>query len=221
MEIAAEVKDNEALRALKASTRERVSDDVNCKSYSYASNNSSEDQRKQLSAPMLNLEETASLTDEPSHHKKTKKFNFSNDMDTSCAKDGICTTILGKRKDVISLLDEDDSKLSIPMHGIPNLDLKHQVAENVAVEKSTVPISKAASDTKKETLACESSNLVGPLGTGTGGDNDNTNKYLAVSIDEDVALLRDSVTQIEPVLNIRKESTFPSSLCNPGNLFML
>lgn len=218
MEIIVEVKDNEALRVLKASTCKRVSDDVNCKTYSFASNNSSEDQRKKLSAPMLNLEENASLTYESSHPQKTKNINVCSVVDTTYAKDGTSTMILGKRKDVISLLDEDDSKLSTPMHGLSNPDLKHQAAEDVAACKSTLPISKVASDMKKGMSLCEPSNLVGPLGIGT--EIDNTTKNFAVNIDEEVSLLHDSVTHVEPVLNIRKDSTIPPPLSNPGNLFM-
>ncbi|KAF3441575.1 hypothetical protein FNV43_RR15489 [Rhamnella rubrinervis] len=216
LEIVVEVKDNEALKALKASTRERVSDDVNCKTYSFASNNASEDQRKQFSAPMLNLEETANLTYESSHPQKTKNINFNNVMDTTHTKVGMSSTILGKRKDAISLLDEDDSKLSTPMCELPSPDLKHQAAEDVAAQKSTLPISKAASDMKKEILLREPSNLVGPLGIGTSIDN--TTKNFAVNVDEDVALLHDSVTHVEPVLNIRKESIVPSPLSNPGDV---
>ncbi|XP_048320747.2 uncharacterized protein LOC107432929 [Ziziphus jujuba] len=216
LEIANEVKDNDALRALKASTCERVSNDINYKSYSFAANNLSEDRRKQLSS-MVNLDESAILTYEPSHPRKVKKINVSNNMDTNYAKDGTSTTILGKRKDVISLPDEDGSELSTPIHPLTNPDLKHQAAENVTTQKkSTPPTSKTASDTKKETLVCEPSSPVGHLGSGIGIDN--SIKKIAVNIDEDVALLHDNGTHDEPMLNIRKESPLPPSLSNPGNI---
>lgn len=195
------MKDNEALRALKASTGERVPNDMNSKSFSFAAYNLSEDQRKQLSS-MHNLDQGASLTNEPSHPRKIKKSNVSNNVDTNYAKDGTNTTILGKRKVFISLTDEDDSQLSTPMHRLTNPDLKHQSAV-VTAHKS---------------LLCEPSNLVGPLDSGTGIDN--SIKTVAVNIDEDATLLHDNVVQVEPMLNIQKESPLLPSLSSPGNLSM-
>jgi len=67
----------------------------------------------------------------------------------------------------------------------------------------------------KETRVHGLDNLVEHLGSRTGSNND-TGKTPA-ALDEDVTLLLDDVTEVEPpMLNIRKEFPSPLPLSEPG-----
>ncbi|XP_062156666.1 uncharacterized protein LOC133864374 isoform X2 [Alnus glutinosa] len=166
LETSLEEKDNKDLRSLKASkknsckvvTQNGVNSNSNSNSLP-ANDFSSQDQEKQLSAPILN---------------------------------------------------------SAP-RGLSDPNAKYQTNEDVAEQKSTPLRSQVASDMSKETRVHGLDNLVEHLGSRTGINNDMGKTPAA--LDEDVTLLLDDVTEVEPpMLNIRKEFPSPLPLSEPGDI---
>nr|POE83757.1 e3 ubiquitin-protein ligase rnf5 [Quercus suber] len=84
-------------------------------------------------------------------------------------------------------------------------------------EQTTTPLrSEEASDLNKETKVHRLDNLVGHLGSKTGINNDMGKTH--ATLDKDVILVPDDVTEVEPMLNIRKESPSPLPLSEPGDV---
>lgn len=223
LETALEVKDNEVLRSLKASKKSSckrvIQNGVNCDSNSDslpANNFSSQDQEKQHSGPMLNSDPTGGLTSNPLCSRKLGNFSFTNNMDIKSNKKGTSTMALNKERDDFFLIDEDASKCSTAPCGLSNPDSRYQTGEDVTEQSTTSLRSDVASDMNKETTVHGLENLVGHLGSKTGKNNDMGKTHAA--LDKDVILLHDDVTQVEPMLNIRKESPSPLPLSEPGDI---
>lgn len=222
LETALEVKDNEVLRSLKASKKNSckgvIQNGVNSNSNSSslpANDFSSQDQEKQLPAPMLNSGQTGSLTSNPSCSRKLENFSFTNDMDVNYTKKATSSMVHNKERNEYFLIDEDDSIFSTAPPGLSDRNAKYQTSEDVTKQKSTPLRSKVASDMSKETGVHGLNNLVEHLGSRTGINNDMGKAPAA--LDEDVTLLLDDVIEVEPpMLNIRKESPSPLPLSEPG-----
>lgn len=213
MDSAVEVKDNEILRALKASreTRgERVfQNGVSLKSDSMSVNNSSEGQRKQY-APMHKFDRIGSLPSDPLC--QTVNFNFSSPMDANSAKEGKSTSAHDEKRDACSLIDDDTSKFSTTIHGQTNANSKEPLCERSTNPKSSLLRSGAASDTMTETAVCRLRNLDEPLGPITGTITHTARTHAADTTD---VVLLDDVEEVHPVLNIIKES-IPQAFPRPG-----
>ncbi|XP_024018874.1 uncharacterized protein LOC21396108 [Morus notabilis] len=97
-----------------------------------------------------------------------------------------------------------------------DMDYTRGGPEDVIVLKPAPKISNATSDMEKETSVRQESNPDVPLSSRTSVDS--TPKTFAVDIDDDVTLLLDDVAQVEPTLNIRKESSTPLPPSNPGGI---
>jgi hypothetical protein len=222
LETSLEEKDNKDLRSLKASKKNSckvvTQNGVNSNSnsnYLPANDFSSQDQEKQLSAPILNSGQTGCLTSNPSCYRKLENFSFTNDMDVNYTKKATSSMAVNKERHEYFLIDEDDSKFSTAPRGLSDPNAKYQTNEDVAEQKSTPLRSQVASDMSKETRVHGLDNLVEHLGSRTGSNND-TGKTPA-ALDEDVTLLLDDVTEVEPpMLNIRKEFPSPLPLSEPG-----
>ncbi|KAL0008418.1 hypothetical protein SO802_009920 [Lithocarpus litseifolius] len=221
LETALEVKDNEVLRSLKASKKSSskrvIQNAVNCNSSSNplpANNFPSEDQEKHLSGSKLTSDQTGSLTSNPLCSRKLEKFSFTNHMKFN--KKGTSAMVLDKGRDDYFLIDEDSSKFSTVPCGLSNPDSRCQIGEDVT-EQTTTPLrSEEASDLNKETKVHRLDNLVGHLGSKTGINNDMRKTH--ATLDKDVILVPDDVTEVEPMLNIRKESPSPLPLSEPGDI---
>lgn len=224
LETALEVKDNEVLRSLKASKKNSckgvIQNGVNSNSNSSslpANDFSSQDQEKQLPAPMLNSGQTGSLTSNPSCSRKLENFSFTNDMDVNYTKKATSSMVHNKERNEYFLIDEDDSIFSTAPPGLSDRNAKYQTSEDVTKQKSTPLRSKVASEMSKETGVHGLNNLVEHLGSRTGINNDMGKAPAA--LDEDVTLLLDDVIEVEPpMLNIRKESPSPLPLSEPGDI---
>ncbi|KAK7856794.1 hypothetical protein CFP56_021614 [Quercus suber] len=221
LETALEVKDNEVLRSLKASKKSSskrvIQNAVNCNSSSNplpANNFPSEDQEKHLSGSKLTSDQTGSLTSNPLCSRKLEKFSFTNHMKSN--KKGTSAMVLDKGRDDYFLIDEDPSKFSTVPCVLSNPDSRCQIGEDVT-EQTTTPLrSEEASDLNKETKVHRLDNLVGHLGSKTGINNDMGKTH--ATLDKDVILVPDDVTEVEPMLNIRKESPSPLPLSEPGDV---
>jgi TRAF-interacting protein len=225
LETALEVKDNEVLRSLKASKKNRckgvIQNGVNNNSNSNslpANDFSSQDQEKQLSAPMLNSGQTGSLTSNLLCSRKLENFSFTNNMAVNYTKKVKSSMALNKERDEYILIDEDDSKNFTAPLGLSDPNAKYQTSEDITGQKSTPLRSQVASDMSKEIRVHGLDNLVEHSGSRTGINNDKGKTPAA--LDEDVTLLLDDdhdVTEVEsPMLNIRKESPSPLPLSEPG-----
>ncbi|KAK4593846.1 hypothetical protein RGQ29_017789 [Quercus rubra] len=233
LETALEVKDNEVLRSLKASKKSSskrvIQNAVNCNSSSNplpANNFPSEDQEKQLSGSKLTSDQTGSLTSNPLCSRKLEKFSFTSHMKSN--KKGTSAMVLDKGRDDYFLIDEDSSKFStvpcgldsskfstVPC-GLSNPVSRCQIGEDVTEQTTTPLMSEEASDLNKETKVHRLDNLVGHLGSKTGINNDVGKTH--ATLDKDVILVPDDVTEVEPILNIRKESPSPLPLSEPGDI---
>ncbi|KAE7999442.1 hypothetical protein FH972_003875 [Carpinus fangiana] len=227
LETALEVKDNQVLRSLKASKKNRckgvIQNGVNSNSNSNslpANDFSSQDQEKQLSAPILNSGQTGSLTSNPLCSRKLENFSFTNNMAVNYTKKVKSSMALNKERDEYILIDEDDSKNFTAPLGLSDPNAKYQTSEDITGQKSTPLSSQVASDMSKEIRVHGLDNLVEHSGSRTGTNNDMGKTPAA--LDEDVTLLLDDdhdVTEVEsPMLNIRKESPSPLPLSEPGDI---
>ena len=213
-----EVKDNVALRELKASKKTRyegaIPIGVNSKSNCIVNNNVSEDLSKHGFTPMLNLDKLGSLDDDLLHPRKVQNCNLASDCDVHNIQDGFTAMAQNKDKDASSFLDKNVLKFSTPVSRFLNPELKHQTTEDVVILKPAPKISNATSDMKNKAFLYPYSDPAGPSNLKTNFDK--TTKTFAVDVDEDVTLILDDVTQVKPTLNIRKESSTPQAFLNPG-----
>ncbi|PRQ58287.1 putative transcription factor C2H2 family [Rosa chinensis] len=211
LESAVEVKDNEVLRALKASRETRgqrvIQNNVSCKSDSVSVNNSSEDQSKQF-APMHKFDRIGSLPNDLLC--QTVHFNFISPMDANSTKDGTSTSADDEERDPYSLIDDDASKFSTTRHELSNANVKNPLCEHRTSQKSSMLRPGAASDSINETSVCRLRNLDEPLGSITGKMT-----HISKSPAADVVIL-DDVEEVSPVLNIIQESPITQALPRQG-----
>ncbi|KAL6126232.1 hypothetical protein ACLB2K_074283 [Fragaria x ananassa] len=212
LESAVEVKDNEVLRALKASRQTRgervIQNNVSCKYDSVSVNNSSEDQSKQF-APMHKLDRIGNFPTDPLC--QTVHFNFISPMDANSTKDGTGTSAHDEERDMVSLIDDDASKFSTTRHGLSNANMKDPLCERSTSQKSSMMRSGVGSDSTNETSVHRPRKLEEPLASVTGKMT-----YIAKPPAADVVIL-DDVEEVRPVLNIIKESPITQALPRPGD----
>lgn len=211
LESAVEVKDNEVLRALKASRQTRgervIQNNVSCKYDSVSVNNSSEDQSKQF-APMHKLDRIGNFPSDPLC--QTVHFNFISPMDANSTKDDTGTGAHDEERDMVSLIDDDASKFSTTRHGLSNANVKDPLCERSTSQKSSMLRSGVGSDSTNETSVHRPRKLEEPLASVTGKMT-----YIAEPPAADVVIL-DDVEEVRPVLNIIKESPITQALPRPG-----
>ncbi|KAL6124126.1 hypothetical protein ACLB2K_076641 [Fragaria x ananassa] len=171
-ESAVEVKDNEVLRALKASRQTR-GERVIQNNVSYSS------------------------------------LQFI--MDANSTKDGTGTSAHDEERDMVSLIDDDDSKFSTTRHGLSNANVKDPLCERSTSQKSSMLRSGVGSDSTNETSVHRPRKLEEPLASVTGKKT-----YIAQPPAADVVIL-DDVEEVRPVLNIIKESPITQALPRPGD----
>ncbi|XP_004308338.1 PREDICTED: uncharacterized protein LOC101305223 [Fragaria vesca subsp. vesca] len=212
LDSAVEVKDNEVLRALKASRQTRgervIQNNVSCKYDSVSVNNSSEDQSKQF-APMHKLDRIGNFHTDPLC--QTVHFNFISPMDANSTKDGTSTSAHDEERDMVSLIDDDASKFSTTRHGLSNANVKDPLCERSTSQKSSMLRSGVGSDSTNETSVCRPRKLEEPLASVTGKMT-----HIAEPPAADVVIL-DDVEEVCPVLNIIKESPITQALPRPGD----
>ncbi|KAF5451657.1 hypothetical protein F2P56_026747 [Juglans regia] len=216
LETALEVKENKVLRSLKASKKSIINGfnenvvNCNCNCNSWATKNfSSQGQERQLSASMLNSDERGGLTGNPSCSRKMENFSFANDMNVNYTKKSSSTMAVNREKDEYFLIDEDASKFN-------TASLGPSIPEELTEQKSTLR-SEVPSDMNKETTVWHGQdNMEENLGSRTSINNDMVKT--PATLDEDVMLPLNDITQVEPKLNIRRESPSPLPLSEPGGI---
>lgn len=228
LETALEAKDNEILRSLKAShktsCRGVIQNGVNCNPNSNSlpgDNFESYDQRKNHSELILDPDQMGSLTSNPLFSRKLENVSFTDDMDVKYTKKGTSTSVDNNKTDDYFVMDEDEdsSKFSMVPLGLSNPTSKHQRSEKAHDPKSSQLRSEVLCGVDRQTTLHRLDSLEEHLGSGTGINSDQGKTPAA--LEEGVTLLLDEVTQVEPMLNIRKESPSLLSLSKPGIFFLL
>ncbi|KAK9279927.1 hypothetical protein L1049_013611 [Liquidambar formosana] len=207
LETAIEVKDNEVLRALKASKKSTRKGDIlngiHCISnFSSFNNSSSEYRMEQPAAPMFNLDQTG-----------FRKSDNSRDLGVNNAKEN---TLAHDQERDSFLIDEDVLEIPKAVHKFANFGLKAQISVDVAVQKSSRLRPELASDNDKEAPVQGPSNVAGLSSLRTCTKHEMGNAPDAV-VDADVTLLTDDIEQVQPLFQIRKESPSPVPLSQPGD----
>lgn len=222
LETAAEVKENEYLMNLKVSKKPKFSktleSSINSNSDVLAASNLSlKEQRKQISTPKYGKGLTVnndskslqSLSIENSNATENKAANFGSGGKTTLSfdKDGDCILIDDYASEFTKALPED-----------PKHNCKDQERDAVALGKPTLAKPKAASAITRETAMQGKCNLAESSIIDL--DIEMPNNSASV-MDEDVTLLT-NVEQVQPMVNIRKESPFTPSnsgdICFSGGL---
>ncbi|XP_059634266.1 uncharacterized protein LOC132276712 [Cornus florida] len=211
LETAFELKDNEVLRALKASKKstckEDVADGVNLNSKSSSINKSSSKcQMEESIVQKINLEQTGSVTNDlfGSREKENMKPK---DMRKNNAKDD-------SKIDTSSfvLIDEDASEISTSMHEVMHPDSKPQVSADIAIKGYCMSRSEADSNKKEETLQHGPSSKVAVSCSKNGSDVNTP----SAAMDKDLVLLLDDNAEVQPMLCIKK-GTPGVPIARPGD----
>ncbi|KAG2720436.1 hypothetical protein I3760_02G035000 [Carya illinoinensis] len=219
LETALEVKENEVLRSLKAS-KKSISNgfnenvvNCNCNSNSWATKIFlSQGQERQLSASMLNSDERGGLNGNPSCSRKMENFSLANDLNVNYTKKSLSTMAVNREKDEYFLIDEDASKFNTAPSGPSNPE--ELTRENLTEQKSTLRSDVPSDMNKEATVWHGRDNMEENLGSRTPINMVKT----PATLDEDVMLPLDDITQVEPKLNIRRESPSPLPLSEPGGI---
>lgn len=211
LETAAEAKENEYLMNLKVSKKTKfsktVENSINSNSDVLAASNLSlKEQRKQISTPKYGKDLTVnndskslqSLNIENSNATENKAVNFGRGSKTSLSfdEDGDCI-----------LIDEYASESTKALPEDPKHNCKDQDRDAVALGKPTLAKSEAASGIKRKTATQGKCNLADSSIIDL--DIEMPNNYAGV-MDEDVTLLT-NFEEVQPMVNIRKESPFTAS----------
>ncbi|XVF80135.1 hypothetical protein PTKIN_Ptkin15bG0046000 [Pterospermum kingtungense] len=192
LETSIEVKDNEALRALKASKKTDSKEvilkaDDNSNS-SIVKSSSKERQMQQPVLPLNNLEFTVRS---PKDSPEKENIHFGSPMAANHSREGSSTVVLDKERNPQT---HDDAY----RHSSPNL--KCQNGENI-IHESATSMSKAVSDINVEAAACKTDSLVGFSGSRT-----------CSSINKSATL----AASTKPLFNIKAET--PSSIPQQENV---
>ncbi|KAF2315259.1 hypothetical protein GH714_038611 [Hevea brasiliensis] len=212
LEMVVEVKDNAALRALKASKKVDCKEDavngtnVNSNDFSTC-HFFSEDQKENHSKSVVKLDQTGKLNGDQGN------FNIINDMGAISTKEQTSTMALNKERNTCFMLDEAASEFPT-VHVLSNTDSKYQNSEDV---KYTIAKSEAISNINSKAKVKGLANPGGFSGIIPCINRDKGNT-LAASTDEEVTLILDDVKHVQPMLNIKKESPSLVPLSSPGNM---
>lgn len=207
LETAAEVKENEYLMSLKGSKKLENSTNSNSEVLT-ATKFSSKEKNKQNSTPKSVIDLTAndnsksiqSLKIENTEAIKNKAVNISNGSKA--------TLSLDKERECI-FVDEDDSEFSTKaLPGHPKQDYKDQDRDDLAKPEAAAPGTKTETSLQGKCNMAESSRV----------DIDTEMADIcAGNVDEEVTL-QANVKQVQPMVNIRKESPLTNS--NSGMLLV-
>lgn len=203
LEAVVEAKDNEVLRALKASKKSRQREYLNCtnESSTLFANFDSEDKLKQLFVPLNGLERTRTTTDDKPDFQKGKGTIAIDEIDLSPTKDPN-TTVLNEKRN--SLIVENTPKGCTAFCEVRNADLKDKFSEKFAQESSH-PILDGVSEIKAAVLGL--ANVILPFSSQTGANSQGNAP--ANPMDNNM------------VFNIRKESPSSVPVSKPGNSYVI
>ncbi|KAF9669006.1 hypothetical protein SADUNF_Sadunf14G0062600 [Salix dunnii] len=208
LEMVVEVKDNESLRALKASKKANykglVAEDNEDNSHSLSTSTSSAFQKEQHCA-------SVDLTGSSASDRE--KFSFMGDKGANSSKE--CTRITAHDKQENAYCARDESALHVPtaVHVLLDPDSKHQTR----VGESALAKSEAVSDIHSETKVHKTVNPSGAFGIRNAINNGKGNA-LDSATDEEVISSLDDIREVQPILNIRKDSLSLASLSRQGDI---
>ncbi|MED6195129.1 hypothetical protein PIB30_035055 [Stylosanthes scabra] len=214
LETAAEVRENQYLKSLKASKMKKCSNNLENSLNSNndvitTSNTPLHEQTKQTS--------TKSEMDSSVDNSTSQQFSWiANGIPTESKALNVSngnkfTPALGKDRDFISL-DDDASEFTEPLCGRPRRDYNDQYRDGAALSKPTVAKSDAASEKMKETVVQGTCNMADSSRIDIDVEMANND---VIDLDDDITLL-DNVQQVQPKVNIIKES--PPVIANPGDI---
>ncbi|KAJ0112882.1 hypothetical protein Patl1_00506 [Pistacia atlantica] len=220
LETAGELKDNEVLRSLKALKKTSHENDilngnVDCSKFSHTTNHISEDFVEQCSVPMSELDGTRSVKGDLSCSTKLENFNSFESLNANHAEEVV--GIMAHKKAKNASLIEETSRSSTVVLELSSPHLKHQANVDV-IHNPTLSRLNTSHVNNKEVAGHGPHNLPGNLGSRSGINNHNGTAPAAAT--EEVTLIvddDDDFEQVQPVLNIRKESPMPVPLSKPGN----
>ncbi|KAJ6972405.1 hypothetical protein NC653_032858 [Populus alba x Populus x berolinensis] len=193
LEMVVEVKDNESLRALKASKKANckglVAEDIKDNSNALSTSTSCAGQKEQH---CVSVDLTGSLTSD------REKNSFICDKGANSSKE--CTRITAHNKQGNAYYARDEAVLNLPtaVHVILDPDSKHQTREG----ESAIAKSEAVSDIHSEAKVHKTVNPSGPFGIRI---NNGKGNALDSATDEEVIVSLDDTREVQPILNIRKD----------------
>lgn len=221
LEIAVEVKDNEILRALKASKNDSpgtgLPNGAKQNSSSSSINKHPDCLLEEPAQQKFCLDQIESTTSQL-FSRKIEKLKPSKDASVTNAKDDRGTVAVDKGKHSCVILDEDEPEVSTvtnDMHEISQPDLEHQILGDIAVKKSYFSKPAAASDTKGEVYRPRDS--AGVSGSKSGSTSERMPTSSA-AMDEDTVLILDDIKQVQSFVSVEQEIPSPVPIYQPGNL---
>ncbi|GLU00704.1 hypothetical protein SLE2022_180520 [Rubroshorea leprosula] len=198
LETAAEAKDNEVLRSLKASKkmspRSVILNIDDCPNTLIAKKSMAENQMEQSFVPVNRTNVDSS---ERSPAKKTEDISSVSPIASDHTRVGKTT----EKERRVTIIDEDAPKASVSVRKLSSLDLQNQNGENAIQEFA--PLSKTMSDINGEATVERPVNMVG------------FSELKTCSITDPKTTV-DSVTK--PMFNIRRETPSSLSLSEQGNI---
>ncbi|CAK7348820.1 unnamed protein product [Dovyalis caffra] len=205
LEMVVEVKDNETLRALKPSKKTNckgfVAEGIQDNSNTFSTSISTVGPKEQHCVPVY---VTGSSTSD------RENFSF---ISAISSKERNRITALHEQGNGYYTRDEAALNLSTAVHVILDPDSKHQTRE----ADSTLAKLEAVSDIHGEAKVHKTVNPAGPFGIRTAINIDKSNT-LDSATDEGVAVSLDDIREVQPILNIRKDSLSPAPLSRPGDV---
>ncbi|XP_057462863.1 uncharacterized protein LOC130752977 [Actinidia eriantha] len=218
LEIAVEVKDNEVLRALRATKKTSreggTPNDVKGNPNSSSTCKRSDHHFVEPAGQNNILGQNGSTTRDLFTSRKLEKLKPSKDASVTNTKDDRSTNALGKSIDSYILVDANASEVSTVMHQfLP--DPKPQISENLAFQKNCSSKTESATDTKSVVHRPYNKDWVSGLKSGSKCD---TNPTLSAAMDEDTVLLLDDIKQVQSFINADKETPCQVPISQPGDL---
>ncbi|KAL6982063.1 hypothetical protein U1Q18_023679 [Sarracenia purpurea var. burkii] len=221
LEVAVEVKDNEVLRALKASkksTREgAILNDAKWNSNSSSINKCLDRSLEEPSKQKTILDQNGSTTSDFVYSRKIEKLKPSKDVGIANTKDDRSTIALDKGINSYYLIDEDASELSNVMHKFSNPGLKTPISDGLAVQENSLSQPEAASDTICERHRPHDND--GVSGSKSSSDCDTVTVHTSFAdMDEDTVLILDDIKQVQPFINSEKKTPCEVPISQPGDV---
>ncbi|KDP28563.1 hypothetical protein JCGZ_14334 [Jatropha curcas] len=211
LEMIVEVKDNEALRALKDSKKGHCKE-VNANDTTagpnafYLSYFSSVDQKEKHFKSEVKLDQTKNSNSDLGN------FDILNDLGSNSTKEWAAIVALNKERDTCFLIDEAAPEFPT-VHVLSDTNSKHSTSEDV---KSTLPKSEAVSSINSKAKVSGLTYQNGMFGLRACSNSDKGDPLAAT--DEEVTLLHDDEKHFQSMLNIKKESPSLNSLSKPGDM---
>ncbi|KAL9385395.1 hypothetical protein Peur_022405 [Populus x canadensis] len=205
LEMVVEVKDNESLRALKASKKANciglVAEDIKDNSNALSTNTSCAGPKEQH---RVSVDLTGSSTSD------RENFSFMGDKVANSSKECIRITALNKQGNAYYARDEAALNLPTAVHVIPDPDSKHQTREG----ESALAKSEAVSDIHSEAKVHKTVNPSGPFGIRI---NNGEGNALDSATDEEVIVSLDD-TRENLTLAVYYDTKPPGDICFSSGL---